>query len=145
MEESKSDFDSYCVQYMRSHDRAIARASIREMARTAAANRRKATGPEQGPRGGLAGLLVDGRVEDPLDGLVPLARIDAIYAAMDRLCGFIDMTGPWWRYIQQSGKDLTNGFPALTACMPTTAASRSSVGSWKVFQSLKNLRSGVTQ
>jgi len=25
--------------------------------------------------------------------------------AADEHCGFIDMTGPWWRYVQQSGKD----------------------------------------
>lgn len=31
------------------------------------------------------------------------ARLRAL--AEDEKCGFVDMTGPWWRYVQESGKD----------------------------------------
>ena len=36
---------------------------------------------------------------DPTDYRARLRRL-----AEDEKCGFVDMTGPWWRYIQQSGK-----------------------------------------
>ena len=52
-------------------------------------------------------LLVDGRVEDPLKGLAPLARIDAIYAAMDPL----DYAPPAdrWRNLDRTIERLREG------------------------------------
>ena len=52
-------------------------------------------------------LLVDGRVENPLDGLAPLARIDAVYAAMDPL----DYTPPAdrWRNLDRTMQRLREG------------------------------------
>ena len=78
----QADFDSFCLKYTRPHDRAIATGLDPQKwheLRLRIAEKQPAA--EQGPRGRIGWLLVDGRVEDPLDGLAPLARIDAIYAA----------------------------------------------------------------
>ena len=102
------DFDSFCVKSTRPHDRAIATGLDPQKwheLRLRIAEKQPAQSKGRVARIGC--LLVDGRVKDPLDGLAPLARIDAIYAAMDPL----DYTPPAdrWRNLDRTMQRLREG------------------------------------
>ncbi len=82
----RSNFDSFCEKFTRAHSRTIAtdldptqwhelRLRIAE----------KIPAESKGRFARIGWLLVDGEVEDPFARPDPLARIDAIYAAMDPL------------------------------------------------------------
>ncbi len=104
----QTDFDSYCMKYTRPHDRAIATGLDPQKwheLRLRIAEKQPAQSKGRVAR--IGWLLVDGRVEDPLEGLAPLARIDAIYAAMDPL----DYAPPAdrWRNLDRTIERLREG------------------------------------
>ena len=104
----QADFDSYCLQYTRSHDRQIATGLDPQKwheLRLRIAEKQPAQSKGRVAR--IGWLLVDGRVENPLEGLAPLARIDAIYAAMDPL----EYTPPAdrWRNLDRTVERLREG------------------------------------
>ena len=102
------DFDIYCLHGMRPHDRSIVtdldpkawhelRLRIAE----------KQPAQSKGRVARIGWLLVDGEVEDPVRGLDPLARIDAVYARMDP----IQYSPPQdrWRNLDTTRKRLRDG------------------------------------
>jgi lysophospholipase L1-like esterase len=104
----RPDFDIFCLNYWRPHARPIAtgldpqkwhelRLRIAE----------KQPSQSKGHAARIGWLLVDGQIEDPLQGLSPLARIDAIYAGMDPL----DYTPPGdrWRNLDRTMQRLRDG------------------------------------
>ena len=102
------DFDSYCTKYTRPHARPIA-AGLDPQAWHELRMRiaEKQPSDSKGRVARIGSLLVDGRVEDPLDGLSPLARIDAIYSHMDQL----DYAPPTdrWRNLDRTMRRLREG------------------------------------
>ena len=106
----QADFDIYCLNYFRPHDRAIATEldpQKRHELRLRIAEQKPAQSKGRVAR--IGWLLVDGQVEDPLEGLAPLARIDATYAAMDPL----DYAPPpeRWRNLDRTMQRLREGGP----------------------------------
>ena len=104
----QTDFDIYCVNSMRPHSRTIATDLDPEAwheLRMRIAEKQPAQSKGRFAR--IGWLLVDGQVEDPLKGLEPLQRIDAIYAGMDPL----RYTPPQdrWRNLEGTQKRLRDG------------------------------------
>jgi lysophospholipase L1-like esterase len=106
----RKNFDSYCMRFTRAASLPLA-TGLDPTRKHELRLRVAAAIPEgsKGRRAQIGWLLVDGEVEDPFARPEPLARIDAIYAAMDP----VDYTPlpDRWRNLDKTMRRLREGGP----------------------------------